>query len=745
MYIDKMVSKVSITPAQFTDLVGLVLDFDYDGLRETGAFLDKLCEEFDERVEEIGDTYSAMVAEAKNSLRTKNPFDMNQQEDWFQQFKHTMGAGNFVALILSISRAIQNGFHALRDTVHAIQPMNLMLFGDVKPPTTREELQAFVLLVQMNQEPLQRFVEGVENAAVLQNLVVSIARGVVFHLEMYHKMLRHRHSVEGIKIHGDPVRTDLAISIYENADAHGEIQDGKKPDEISVYTQRKATILADALCGGLFGGFVKEPGEIIDFLSENLTSMWEGAEKIEAKIHTAAEKIRRVTGGKPPRRLMNESEFKEALRSVSELDPRNVRERDKVGLKSPEEQMEIDFRNETISTISGLLLTEKSGQEIVKFVLARKAQWYKIHRDENSFYVCKVGAGNSFLGEAPGALEVIPGLKPKVSLGDLVGSGFDEVREMVEQAKDSSMYADLFRATSPSGKTDKSNVLLVGPMGCGKTEALRAISSERNALTIFAQGSDFLTCWKGEAEKNPKRLFEAALQLHKETERQAFISIDEIDTVLNGNQGHEAFGGTNLTTEFQILMDGVLSYSGISVWGATNHPERMSMPIIRRFAKVLLVGELAHVDRVKLLRRSLSYLPLSPNFSDVAWTDASTKLEGAVGDTVRKMADDLWRKNMRNFVNRRPEKAQEVVKFLQEEGTKFDRSKFSLERQAKLERMLRENGIEITPDDLINTIDRNLESAAIRAEIQTAKNTYRVARQHLVGLVGPGNFAEAAE
>jgi len=731
---------VQINPTQFYDLVKVAESFDFNGTKEILKILEDLCNSFDKQVEEIGDTYNAMLSEAQQSFKTKNPFDMKSQTDWFKEFKHTMGGGNFVSMILNIARGIQMGFHELRDIVRDLQPVQLMFFGERRLPQTQEEFRDFTLVMQMNQVPLHRFILALEHASLLQNVVVSIARNVVHHLESYHQMLRHRHTVEGVKIHGDPIRTDLAIAIFENADAHGEIQDGKSPDEISAYTVRKATILADSICGGLFGGFVKDPAEVISFLSTNLKSMWEAADRVEVKTRDAANTVRIVLGAKNRKRMMSYQMFKEALESLNELDPREIRERDKGGMLSAEERSDHDFQNETIRQIAEAL-TKQEGEEIIRFVLARKAERYKQQRDENSFYVCKVGGGNSFLGEAPGALEVVPGIKPKVDLSDILGTGFGDVRLMIDQAKDSSIWSDLFLATSPSGKIDKMNVLLVGPQGCGKTEALRALGGDTNSIGIFAQASDFLTCWKGEAEKNPKRLFEAGLKLQKETDRQVFFLIDEIDTILNGDRGQAAFGGTNLATEFQVLMDGITAYPGLAVWGATNHPERIPMPLIRRFAKVILVGELNNEDRVGLLRRFLSYLPLSPNFNDQIWNDGGKLLSGAVGDTVRKVTDDIWRKKMRTFVSKTPDEAKKVVAFLQEGGVRFDRSNFTRERRFLFQNMLREQQVEVTPEDLLSSIHYYLENAAIRAEIETARATYEIAREYLVGMISPTAMA----
>lgn len=56
-------------------------------------------------------------------------------------------------------------------------------------------------------------------------------------------------------------------------------------------------------------------------------------------------------------------------------------------------------------------------------------------------------------------------------------------------------------------------------------------------------------------------------------------------------------------------MDGIVDYPGISLWGATNNPEKIPMPMIRRFNLVEIVGELQSEDRIKLLQMFLSYLP----------------------------------------------------------------------------------------------------------------------------------------
>ena len=321
---------------------------------------------------------------------------------------------------------------------------------------------------------------------------------------------------------------------------------------------------------------------------------------------------------------------------------------------SAEERFALNFKNETLKSVSARLRDNHSTpKDLIAYVLKRKAELRDYYRDENSFYVCRISAGNPFLGSAPGELEVIPGVRPVVDLGEIAGSGFDEVKAFIGQVETSSKWYDLFLATSPSRTADKSNVLLVGPMGCGKSEVLRAVGGDKKSIGIFASGSDFLTCWKGEAEKNPKRLFEAAHKLQRESKKHVHILIDEIDTILNGDRGHESFGNTNLTTEFQNLMDGVVHYPNLSIWGATNNPERIPMPMIRRFSKVVIVGELDQEQRSDLLKRFTSFMPTN-GITPEAWGALASRIEGATGDVVRKIVDHVWRTKMTSFVQGNP-------------------------------------------------------------------------------------------
>jgi SpoVK/Ycf46/Vps4 family AAA+-type ATPase len=384
----------------------------------------------------------------------------------------------------------------------------------------------------------------------------------------------------------------------------------------------------------------------------------------------------------------------------------------------------MDHQNTSIQKVADMLVTGEGLQSIVDEIIKLKVEAHNFFVNENSFYVCKIGTGNPFGGEAPGAIEVIPGEKPNAALDNIWGGGFGEIRDFIEGMQTAKKWSPLFLSTSPSGSTDKNNVLLVGPQGCGKTQVMRALGADDDSISIFAVGSDFLTCWMGEAQKNPKRLFDEAVKLHKSSGRPVHILIDEIDMVLNDDK--TSGSRVNLSLEFQNLMDGVVAYPGISIWGATNHPKRIPTPMLRRFAKVMVVGELDIESRVTILRHYIEhFLPCGEGFSDEQYNRWAIRFDGATGDVIRKAVDEIWLRLMRSYISGHEASAEKVLEFINEQyGDNFEVSELTDEDAQTIRNMIGETSV-VTVDLVEECISHLLDNFAVQQQIKVARDTYR--------------------
>jgi hypothetical protein len=488
---------VELNPGKFYALVKLARSVPketYERLDTFVAVIEKVCEKIDEEADGLAKVNNDFLSEVRSTTRRKNPFATPEADDGLSDLRHTIEGPNFLRVIFDVVSLIQRGFQAIYDTSRGVRPAQFMLsrrdqgisrFGDGSDdePTSfdsTEDMQRMMFELQLNEAAITRFIDGLGMVDGVKNLVIQIARGVGDRLESYYQTLVKRHSTDGIFIHGDPITTDIAMTIFENVDAHGEIQDGKKADEVSAYSVRKATIVAEAVRNGLVGNFIRDPDLLLKFVEDNLRTLWKLASDIHTLFKSSADEAKRILGHGSMKRIytMPDGEFDLAVGMLRDLDPRSVTFKEKTGLQTPEERHTLKFRNETLKNVAYRLSGKTTTQSLITYILERKAELRDYYLEENSFYICKMGAGNPFSGDPPGALTVSPGTRPVVNLDEIVGSNFNEVKEFMGLVEKSSRWHDIFTATSPSRTADKSNVLLIGPQGCSKSEVLRAVGGE---------------------------------------------------------------------------------------------------------------------------------------------------------------------------------------------------------------------------------------------------------------------------
>jgi AAA+ superfamily predicted ATPase len=720
-----------LDPSMFYGLVALMAQTDEKEVQDLHTLvddIDKFQAMLEDQTEHLEVACRRLSFETGRVTRRKSGFKATLDDD---EGRDTMdGPGNFLALVLTTVATIRDVAGMLVATADGLEPGKPVLRNRkfTEQVDNFEELQHMVAEFSLNLPILRRF----SNALVSLNGVRPVILKAVHHLtdqtEAYRRRLQHRHGKEGMAIQGSPVATDVALAIFANVDGHGEIEDGRKSDEISAYSIRRAKAMSHGVRNGIALAFIQNPAAFIEFAALNIRHLLDFADRIEGTFEKA------LIGGcgllpeLRKRSTTTRKQVEAALALLEDLDPNQVPHKESTKLLSPEERYHQNFVDETVRRIVKMLGDPSIEDDaLVRYVLDRKAELHSYYKDENSFFVCRISNGNQFMGEAPGALEVIPGTRPTVNLDEIFGTGYADLRAHADTIEATAKWHDLFVATSPSKTADKSNVLMVGPQGCGKSEVLRGVGAHRGSVGIFAVGSDFNTCWAGEAQKNPKRLFEAAVKLEKETRKHVHILIDEIDSVLNEDK--DARNHFNLRLEFQLLMDGVVHYPRITIWGATNNIERIPMPMIRRFSKVVVVGELDQADRVRVLRHFAEHMP-TVDYTDQAWETQAKKLDGATGDVIRKVVDHVWREKMSRFVAEHPEDAEAMRRWLNKGDQKFTVSEFTPERRAEFKKILGDH-VALDPRDIDRSIEIHLDNLAIHHEIETAVRTYEGARKFL--------------
>lgn len=195
---------------------------------------------------------------------------------------------------------------------------------------------------------------------------------------------------------------------------------------------------------------------------------------------------------------------------------------------------------------------------------------------------------------------------PNITFEDV--AGLDDVKKsitirMINPVK----YPEKYKMY---GKKSGGGVLLYGPPGTGKTMIAKAIANEVGAKFYAVKGSDIVSKWVGESEKNINSLFEEANK-----QERAIIFIDEMDNLL-GKRGVDTHNDKRVN-EFLQQIDGFAGRNqNLLLLGATNRPWDIDSAATRsgRFSEKIYLPLPDAPARKFMIEKNMKNVPVSKDF-----------------------------------------------------------------------------------------------------------------------------------
>mgnify|MGYP000708313205 FL=1 len=221
---------------------------------------------------------------------------------------------------------------------------------------------------------------------------------------------------------------------------------------------------------------------------------------------------------------------------------------------------------------------------------------------------------------------------PNIKFSDV--AGLEDVKKaitirMINPIK----YPDKYKMY---GKKTGGGVLLYGPPGTGKTMIAKAIANEVGAKFYTVKGSDIVSKWVGDSEKNINSLFEEANKQDR-----AIIFIDEMDSLI-GKRGVDTHNDKRVN-EFLQQIDGFAGRNpNLLLLGATNRPWDIDSAAMRsgRFSQKIYLPLPDAPARKFMIEKNMKGVPVAPDF-DIDKIVAETEMySGADLDELCDRAKD---------------------------------------------------------------------------------------------------------
>jgi len=185
-----------------------------------------------------------------------------------------------------------------------------------------------------------------------------------------------------------------------------------------------------------------------------------------------------------------------------------------------------------------------------------------------------------------------------ISLSDVVGQ--EEAKKKVK------VILEFLKNPEKFGKWAPKNVLFYGPPGTGKTMMAKALSNEAKTPFLSVKSTKLIGEHVGDGARKVHELYEGARQLAP-----CIVFLDEFDAIALDRSYQDLRGDVSeIVNALLTELDGIQSNEGICTIAATNRLELLDSSIRSRFEEEIEFKLPSYEERLEILRRNLSELPL---------------------------------------------------------------------------------------------------------------------------------------
>ncbi|CAN7069002.1 unnamed protein product [Brassica rapa subsp. trilocularis] len=214
------------------------------------------------------------------------------------------------------------------------------------------------------------------------------------------------------------------------------------------------------------------------------------------------------------------------------------------------------------------------------------------------------------------------------------------IKEMIELP---SRFPKIF-AKSPLRL--RSNVLLYGPPGCGKTHIVGAAAAACSLRFISVKGPELLNKYIGASEQSVRDIFAKAAAAAP-----CILFFDEFDSIAP-KRGHDNTGVTDrVVNQFLTELDGVEVLTGVFVFAATSRPDLLDPALLRpgRLDRLLMCDFPSPPERLEILTVLSRKLPMA---DDIDLDPIAAMTEGFSGADLQALLSDAQLAAVHEFLSK---------------------------------------------------------------------------------------------